>query len=66
MAPSSSSPDPEVPAKATRRRFSAADKARILVADDNSTRVKMTWYQHSSKPYVRGERETMEALGDQA
>ena|SRR5271156_4852938 len=23
-------PDPEVPAKATRRRFSAADKARIL------------------------------------
>jgi len=25
-----STPDPEVPAKATRRRFSAADKARIL------------------------------------
>jgi len=30
MASSSSSPDPEVPAKATRRRFSAAQKARIL------------------------------------
>ena len=26
----STTPDPEVPAKATRRRFSAADKARIL------------------------------------
>jgi transposase len=32
MAASSSSPDPEVPAKATRRRFSAAEKARILDA----------------------------------
>jgi transposase len=27
---STDTPDPEVPAKATRRRFSAADKARIL------------------------------------
>jgi transposase len=27
---SADTPDPEVPAKATRRRFSAADKARIL------------------------------------
>lgn len=30
MPSNSSTPDPEVPAKATRRRFSAADKARIL------------------------------------
>jgi transposase len=30
MSPSSPKPDPEVPAKASRRRFSAADKARIL------------------------------------
>ena len=30
MSPSSRNPDPEVPAKASRRRFSAADKARIL------------------------------------
>jgi transposase-like protein len=30
MQSSSPQPDPEVPAKATRRRFSAADKARIL------------------------------------
>lgn len=29
-------------------------------------RVKMSWYQHSSKPYVRGGREKMEPLGDQA
>jgi len=32
MATTSSSPDPEVPAKAVRRRFTAAEKARILVA----------------------------------
>lgn len=30
MQSQSRAPDPEVPAKATRRRFSAADKARIL------------------------------------
>jgi transposase len=30
MSPSSPNPDPKVPAKASRRRFSAADKARIL------------------------------------
>jgi transposase len=30
MQTKSSNPDPEVPAKATRRRFSAAEKARIL------------------------------------
>lgn len=30
MQPNPTSPDPEVPAKATRRRFSAAEKARIL------------------------------------
>jgi transposase len=30
MPSNSNTPDPEVPAKATRRRFSAADKARIL------------------------------------
>lgn len=30
MQSNPSGPDPEVPAKATRRRFSAADKARIL------------------------------------
>jgi transposase len=30
MSPSSPNPDNEVPAKASRRRFSAADKARIL------------------------------------
>ncbi len=30
MSPNSPNPDPEVPAKASRRRFSAADKARIL------------------------------------
>jgi transposase-like protein len=32
MAPSPAVPDPEVPAKATRRRFTAAEKARILDA----------------------------------
>ena len=32
MAPSPIVPDPEVPAKATRRRFTAAEKARILDA----------------------------------
>jgi transposase len=30
MQSNRTAPDPEVPAKATRRRFSAADKARIL------------------------------------
>lgn len=30
MKPQALPPDPEVPAKATRRRFSAAEKARIL------------------------------------
>ena len=30
MQDKSTQPDPEVPAKVTRRRFSAADKARIL------------------------------------
>ena len=30
MQPKPVTPDPEVPAKATRRRFSAAEKARIL------------------------------------
>ena len=30
MLPNLNIPDPEVPAKATRRRFAAADKARIL------------------------------------
>jgi hypothetical protein len=28
-------------------------------------RVKMSWYQQSSNPYVRGEREKMGPLGDQ-
>jgi len=32
MISSSLTPDPEVPAKATRRRFTAAEKARILAA----------------------------------
>lgn len=32
MATTSQVPDPEVPAKATRRRFSSAEKARILEA----------------------------------
>jgi len=32
MAPSPTVPDPEVPAKATRRRFTAAEKVRILDA----------------------------------
>lgn len=30
MLPNPNTPDPEVPAKATRRRFTAVDKARIL------------------------------------
>jgi hypothetical protein len=29
-------------------------------------RVKMSWYRRSSNPYVRGGREKMELLGDQA
>ena len=29
-------------------------------------RVKMTWYQRSSKPNARGEREMMGPVGDQA
>jgi transposase-like protein len=43
MVPSSSSPessDPEVAAKATRRRFSAADKARILDAYESASEIE--------------------------
>jgi len=40
MATTSSIPDPEVPAKATRRRFTAAEKARILDAYDAASAVE--------------------------
>lgn len=33
-------PDPEVPAKATRRRFSAAEKARILDAYEQASSIE--------------------------
>ena len=33
-------PDPEVPAKATRRRFSAAEKARILEEYDRASAIE--------------------------
>lgn len=40
MASSSSNPDPEVPAKATRRRFTAAEKARILDAYEAASEIE--------------------------
>ena len=40
MANVSSIPDPEVPAKATRRRFTAAEKARILDAYDGASPIE--------------------------
>ena len=40
MEPNPMIPDPEVPAKATRRRFSAADKARILDAYDAASDIE--------------------------
>jgi transposase len=40
MASSSSIPDPEVPARATRRRFSAAEKARILDAYEAASEIE--------------------------
>jgi len=40
MQTKSSNPDPEVPAKATRRRFSAAEKARILDEYERSSGIE--------------------------
>ena len=40
MATTSSSPDPEVPAKAVRRRFTAAEKARILDAYEAASAIE--------------------------
>lgn len=40
MEPKSNQPDPEVPAKATRRRFSAAGKARILDEYENGSSIE--------------------------
>lgn len=40
MSLTPASPDPEVPAKATRRRFSAADKARILDAYERASAIE--------------------------
>ncbi len=40
MTTASSIPDPEVPAKATRRRFTAAEKARILDAYDAASAIE--------------------------
>jgi transposase len=40
MAPSPTVPDPEVPAKATRRRFTAAEKARILDAYESASEIE--------------------------
>ena len=39
MQSNSTTPDPEVPAKAIRRRFSAADKARILEEYDQASSI---------------------------
>ena len=38
--PDPTTPDPEVPAKATRRHFTAADKARILDAYDGASDIE--------------------------
>jgi transposase len=40
MVPSSGVPDPEVPAKATRRRFTSAEKARILDAYEAASEIE--------------------------
>lgn len=40
MAITSSTPDPEVPAKASRRRFTAAEKARILDAYEAASAIE--------------------------
>lgn len=40
MVPSPGVPDPEVPAKATRRRFSSAEKARILDAYEAASEIE--------------------------
>lgn len=40
MQSNSSHPDPEVPAKATRRRFSATEKVRILAAYEAASPVE--------------------------
>jgi transposase len=40
MERKSSNPDPEVPAKATRRRFSSAEKARILDEYERSSTIE--------------------------
>lgn len=40
MQPDSPRPDPEVPAKAQRRRFSAAEKARILAEYEAGTPIE--------------------------
>jgi transposase len=40
MVSSSTTPDPEVAAKATRRRFSAAEKARILDAYEAASEIE--------------------------
>jgi len=39
MATTTTVPDPEVPARATRRRFTAAEKARILDAYDAASAI---------------------------
>jgi transposase len=40
MVPSPGVPDPEVPAKATRRRFTSAEKARILDAYEAASEIE--------------------------
>ena len=40
MDPNSPAPDPEVPAKVTRRRFTAADKVRILDAYEKASDIE--------------------------
>ena len=50
-SPISPTPDPEVPAKATRRRFTAAEKARILDAYDAASDIEKAAICRREKVY---------------
>lgn len=64
MQPNSTQPDPEVPAKATRRRFSAAEKARILVEYERASpveRAAICRREHIYSSHISGWRKQRDA-----
>jgi hypothetical protein len=56
MQKNASTPDPEVPAKATRRRFSTAEKARILDAYEAASDIEKAAICRRERVYAKSKR----------